>query len=152
MFGYTKLFAAPTKILTLTLFQTAITICQAWLPDLSSKVSNSIGEVTTKKFVGNTTFPDHFTILHQDESSILLGGRNTVYNLSIFDFSEQKGSRFEWTSSEAHGQLCILKGKTEDDCQNYIRILVHTGPDKFLVCGTNSYKPLCRHYSMNVSK
>ncbi|KAJ8943411.1 hypothetical protein NQ318_020661, partial [Aromia moschata] len=49
-----------------------------------------------------------------------------------------------WPSLEAHAQLCNLKGKTEEDCQNYIRILFYTAPGKFLICGTNSYKPLCK--------
>ncbi|KAK4871772.1 hypothetical protein RN001_015896 [Aquatica leii] len=46
-----------------------------------------------------------------------------------------------------HTQLCQLKGKSEDDCQNYIRILSNLSPDRLLICGTNSYKPNCRHYS-----
>lgn len=136
-------------ILTHTLI--TITLCHGWLPDSTSKILNPIGNVTTYKFIGNSSFPDHFKILSQDDSSILLGGRNTVYNLSIFDFTERKELRFKWTSSEPHYQLCLLKGKAEDDCQNYIRIMVNTGPDKILICGTNSYKPLCRHYSVNVS-
>lgn len=128
-----------------------ITICHGWLPDSTSKIINSIGNVTTVKFNGNSSFPEHFTILYEDNDSILLGGRNTVYNLSIFDFSEKKELRFKWTSSVPHYQLCLLKGKAEDDCQNYIRIMKIAGPDKLLICGTNSYKPLCRHYSINES-
>lgn len=138
-------------LIILTYALITITLCHAWLPDTSSKIMNAIGNVTTVKFIGNSTFPDHFTILNQDDTSILLGGRNTVYNLSVFDFTERRESRFEWPSTVPHEQLCILKGKTEDDCQNYIRILVNTEPDKMLICGTNSYKPLCRHYSMKVS-
>nr|CAD7428551.1 unnamed protein product [Timema monikensis] len=54
--------------------------------------------------------------------------------------------RIEWHSSGAHRELCYLKGKSEDDCQNYVRVLAKIAPNKLLICGTNAYKPLCRHY------
>nr|XP_023020455.1 semaphorin-1A-like isoform X2 [Leptinotarsa decemlineata] len=117
---------------------------QGWLPDTSTKLTNGVNKIVSVSFTGNTSSPDHFTVLYQDEDSILLGGRNQIYNLSVFDFSERKGASIYWPSSEAHGQICNLKGKTEEDCQNYIRILFPTSPGKFLICGTNSYKPLCR--------
>lgn len=148
---FSALYTSNIRLLVLIEALIAITICHGWLPDSTSKIINAIGNVTTVKFNGNSSFPEHFTILFEDDNSILLGGRNTVYNLSIFDFTERKELRFKWTSSEAHYQLCLLKGKAEDDCQNYIRIMVNTGPDKLLICGTNSYKPLCRHYTTNVS-
>lgn len=36
----------------------------------------------------------------------------------------------------------------QDDCQNYIRVLAKITPDKLLICGSNAYKPLCRHYKL----
>lgn len=139
-------------ILILYTLQSCIfyTYCHAWLPDASTKVINHVGQIPSIKFIGNTTRPDHFIVLNQDDNSIILGGRNTVYNLSIHDLSEHKEWRITWPSSEAHSQLCQLKGKSEDDCQNFIRILVSLTPNLLLVCGTNSYKPLCRHYLLSV--
>lgn len=126
-------------------------ICQAWLPDTSTKF-NSVNKISSISFKGNSSnYIDHFTVLYQDEETILLGGRNRIYNLSIYDFSERKNSEISWPSSEAHGQLCNLKGKNEDECQNYIRLLFQTSPGKLLVCGTNSFKPLCRNYVYKVS-
>lgn len=122
----------------------------AWLPDSSSKLVNNFKSVSSISFTGNATFPDYFIVLNQDENSIAIGGRNRIYNLSIYDFHEKKEGRIDWPSSDAHGQLCILKGKTEDDCQNYIRILYYTEPGRLVVCGTNSYKPLCRTYTFKV--
>lgn len=129
------------------------TICHAWLPDTSSKLTNDFFQVhlSSSTFIGNASFPDHFIVLNQDANSIVLGGRNIVYNLSTYDLTEHRESRIDWPSSDAHAQLCSLKGKSEDDCQNYIRILVSTAPGKLMICGTNSYKPLCRHYSIKVN-
>lgn len=55
--------------------------------------------------------------------------------------------RIEWHSTRAHRELCALKGKSpEVDCQNYLRIAARAQDGKTIVCGTNAYKPLCRHY------
>lgn len=118
----------------------------AWLPDQRTRIINEIGQVNTTKFIGNASYTDHFRLLKVYGDTLILGGRNTVYNLSLINFYERKEYRFEWPSSEYHSQLCSVKGKTEDDCQNYIRIFVNIEPSLFLICGTNSYKPLCRHY------
>ncbi|KAJ8983871.1 hypothetical protein NQ317_000907 [Molorchus minor] len=132
------------NVLPLLLLSPLLKLCHGWHPDTSTKLINNLNKIPSITFKGNNSFPDHFTVLYQDDGTILLGGRNRVYNLSLFDFTERKDSTLYWPSSEAHGQLCNLKGKTEDDCQNYIRILFYTAPGKFLICGTNSYKPLCR--------
>lgn len=140
-------FACLTKIYNffpLLLVLYLIKITHGWLPDTSTKLMNGLSKIPSISFKGNTTFPDHFTVLYQDDNTILFGGRNRIYNLSVFDFSERKDSTIDWSSSEAHHQICTLKGKTEDDCQNYIRMLFYTAPGKMLVCGTNSYKPYCR--------
>ena len=41
-----------------------------------------------------------------------------------------------------------MKGKSTEECQNYIKVLqqYQDNPDRFLVCGTNAYKPSCRVY------
>jgi len=124
--------------------------CEGWLPDTTT-IFNSANKISAITFKGNSTnFSEHFTVLDQDDETVLLGGRNRIYNLSIFDFTERKSSEIFWPSSEAHGQLCNLKGKSEGECQNYIRLLFKTSHGKLLVCGTNSFKPLCRNYIYKV--
>lgn len=34
----------------------------------------------------------------------------------------------------------------QEECQNYIRLFVRQTKEKFVVCGTNAYKPMCRQY------
>lgn len=96
-------------------------------------------------FFGNIT--DHFKILDQDNNTILIGARNAVYNVSLDGLLENQDQRIQWQSSEAHKQLCILKGKLDNDCQNYIRVFARN-ENKITICGTNSYKPQCRQYVM----
>ncbi|EFA11605.1 semaphorin-1a [Tribolium castaneum] len=153
MFGFQLILQCSYMVVKILVWSIClIALCHAWMPDSSSKLINHFKSVESKSFTGNATFPDHFIVLNQDETSILVGGRNRVYNLSIFDLSERKGGRIDWPSSDAHGQLCILKGKTDDDCQNYIRILYSSEPGKLVICGTNSYKPLCRTYAFKEGK
>ena len=39
-------------------------------------------------FLGNQTHKDHFKLLQMDGSSLLIGARNVIYNLSLNDLSE----------------------------------------------------------------
>lgn len=63
---------------------------------------------------------------------------------------ENQPQRLEWKSSDAHRELCSLKGKQESDCQNYIRVFARINDHKVMICGTNSYKPLCRYYKNGI--
>lgn len=42
--------------------------------------------------------------------------------------------------------MCKYKGKSEEACQNYIKVLAKLADDRVLVCGTNAFKPKCRSY------
>lgn len=70
-----------------------------------------------------------------------------MYNVSLANLIENRSQRIEWISSDAHRELCALKGKHENDCQNYIRVYARVSDKQIMMCGTNSYKPLCRYYS-----
>lgn len=122
-------------------------VAAAWMPDSSSKLYSKYGEDPSEQFLGNATASDHFRLLDKDANSILIGGRNTVYNLSLYDLTENLEQRLVWHSTAAHRELCQLKGKSADDCQNYPRVVARLGASRTLVCGTNAFKPLCRHYN-----
>ncbi|CAG7826149.1 unnamed protein product, partial [Allacma fusca] len=72
---------------------------------------------------------------------------NAVYNLTASGLKLQQ--KLEWYSEEEDVQMCITKGKEMENCQNYIRVLNVVGPGRILVCGTNAYKPRCRHYQLS---
>lgn len=101
-------------------------------------------ETDAQKFEGNTTHADHFKLLVQDGETVLVGSRNLIYNISLSSLQENK--RLEWFSDGEDVRMCRLKGKSEDDCHNYIRVLAKKSDDLLLVCGTNSFKPRCRDY------
>lgn len=72
--------------------------------------------------------------------------RNMVYNVSAATLSVRR--RLEWRPSESDVKMCILKGKSEAACHNYIRVIAKKAHDRVLVCGTNAYKPKCRDYAL----
>jgi len=100
-------------------------------------------------FLGNQTHSDHFKLLRQDGSSLLIGARNVVYNISLSDLTENTDLRITWNSRDRDRELCLVKGKSQDDCNNYVRVLAKVSEEKLLVCGTNSYNPRCRNYARN---
>lgn len=71
--------------------------------------------------------------------------RDVIYNISMRGLKEN--SRLVWPSSGADRELCVLKGKYERDCHNYLRVHARLSDGQILLCGTNSYKPRCRHYA-----
>lgn len=119
-----------------------LTIVEAWMPDVRPDLQPK-HDIIISKFSGNTT--DYFKILAHDEFTMLLGARDVMYNISLVGGLREL-NRLIWHSSDADRELCALKGKHESDCHNYLRVFARTAPDQIMLCGTNSYKPRCRHY------
>uniref|UniRef100_A0A1B6EFF5 Semaphorin-1A n=1 Tax=Clastoptera arizonana TaxID=38151 RepID=A0A1B6EFF5_9HEMI len=118
----------------------------AWQDNVRPKIAVQLGAEDVHLFAGNKTSIDYFRLIVKDGNSLLVGGRNVVHNLSLSDLSENQ--RLQWYSPEEAVKMCVVKGKDEDNCQNYIRILALMSPGKLLVCGTNSFKPVCREYTV----
>ncbi|XP_043209574.1 semaphorin-1A-like isoform X2 [Amphibalanus amphitrite] len=117
-----------------------------WQEDLTPRRYVPLDERSMLRFAGNVSHKDHFRLLENDGSSLLIGARNIVFNISLTDLTERRDERLEWHSEPQDVQLCIMKGLDEEACHNYIRVLAKRGDDQLFVCGTNSYKPKCRHY------
>uniref|UniRef100_T1IUH4 Semaphorin-1A n=1 Tax=Strigamia maritima TaxID=126957 RepID=T1IUH4_STRMM len=119
------------------------TTCAIWQEDAQPHSYVILADYEVKRFYGNKSHFDYFKLLERDGESLLVGARNIVYNISLHNLTENKP--LEWYSMDAHVNLCQLKGKFEDDCQNYIRVLLKHDNGLF-ICGTNAYKPMCRNY------
>lgn len=46
------------------------------------------------------------------------------------------------------GSPCV--SPPQDECHNYIRVLVPRDAETLLACGTNAFSPLCRTYQVGV--
>ncbi|XP_014247220.1 semaphorin-1A-like [Cimex lectularius] len=135
--------------LMLACFCVCVPYVFSWVQNLDPRMYTTYNENQIHKFKGNDSFTDFFKLLETDYHSVLIGSRNAVYNISIENLLENTKQRIVWNPTGAHRELCYLKGKTEEDCQNYIRVGAKLDEDHFLICGTNAYKPLCRHYKLS---
>ncbi|XP_051164916.1 semaphorin-1A-like isoform X2 [Leptopilina boulardi] len=141
--------AATTIWTTLALaLVTLIVQNTAWPQDPAPRLHIKYRDVIGQRFLGNESHVEHFKLLERAATFILIGARNIIYNISLHDLTEIVDQRLEWSSIQPHLQLCSVKGRSDDECQNYIRIFGRQGPDRFLTCGTNAYKPLCKQFSI----
>ncbi|KPJ05327.1 Semaphorin-5B [Papilio xuthus] len=65
---------------------------------------------------------------------------DTLYRLSLRGLRPLE--RSEWPAAPEKTRLCQVKGQTEEDCHNYIKVLLSYG-HKLLACGTNAFSPMC---------
>ncbi|XP_036807640.1 semaphorin-5B-like isoform X1 [Oncorhynchus mykiss] len=73
-------------------------------------------------------------------NQLIVGARNHLFRLSLSNASLLQA--VEWGPDEDTKRSCQSKGKTEDECQNYIRVLLITGR-RIFTCGTNAFTPVC---------
>ncbi|ALC38992.1 Sema-1a [Drosophila busckii] len=91
------------------------------------------------KFLGNESVVDHFKLVTKDGNSLLIGARNTVFNLSIHDLTEQQ--RLTWTSPEDDTKMCLVKGKDEGD---FVYFFFRETAVEFINCGKAIYSRVAR--------
>lgn len=105
--------------------------------------------IDVRRFYLNKSLENHFKLLEVSTNWIIVGGRNAVYNVSLNDMKENEPNRIEWDVEPKEKESCVLRGKKNDDCQNYIGVRVKVDQNRTLVCGTNAYQPSCRIHGIN---
>eukprot|EP00066_Takifugu_rubripes_P022748 XP_011612014.1 PREDICTED: semaphorin-5B [Takifugu rubripes] len=73
-------------------------------------------------------------------NELIVGARNFLFRLNLSNMSLIQAT--EWAPDEETRQSCQSKGKTEVECQNYIRVLL-VNRTEIMTCGTNAFQPLC---------
>lgn len=113
--------------------------------DISANLILKTAEVNGKQNFKDGNSSIHFKVLDTSGEWMLLGGRNKVYNISMTTLQEEL-QRIEWGPREYDRQYCLKKKKSEDQCQNYIRLYGKKDNGDVYLCGTNAFKPRCRVY------
>uniref|UniRef100_A0A3Q2XR85 Semaphorin-2A n=1 Tax=Hippocampus comes TaxID=109280 RepID=A0A3Q2XR85_HIPCM len=65
---------------------------------------------------------------------------NFLFRLSLSNVSLIQAT--EWAPDEDTMRSCKSKGKSQEECQNYIRVLLLSGRT-LVTCGTNAFTPVC---------
>ncbi|XP_070831877.1 semaphorin-5B isoform X3 [Chaetodon trifascialis] len=73
-------------------------------------------------------------------NELIVGARNYLFRLDLSNMSLIQAT--EWAPDEETRRSCQSKGKTEIECQNYIRVLL-VNKTEVMTCGTNAFQPLC---------
>ncbi|XP_033957429.1 semaphorin-5B-like [Pseudochaenichthys georgianus] len=73
-------------------------------------------------------------------NQLIVGARNFLFTLSLSNVSLIQAT--EWAPDEDTKRSCQSKGKSEEECQNYVRVLLISGMTLF-TCGTNAFTPVC---------
>lgn len=76
----------------------------------------------------------------RDNSFAYWHKRDHLFRVSVDGLTLLEESH--WPASPSLTQLCQDKGQTEENCHNFIRVLLQRG-DQVLACGTNAFSPRC---------
>ncbi|XP_068962315.1 semaphorin-3E-like [Petaurus breviceps papuanus] len=84
----------------------------------------------------------HVMLLDEYQERLFVGGRDLMYSLNLDGVSE--GYReIHWPSTVLQKEECMMKGKDESECANFVRVLHHYNRTHLLACGTGAFDPLC---------
>ncbi|XP_068031030.1 semaphorin-6C isoform X2 [Anomalospiza imberbis] len=81
--------------------------------------------------------------------TLFVAARDHIY---AFDLRHDKGTLYPerhltWETQDREN--CAMRGRRQDECHNYIRVLVPRDAETLLACGTNAFSPLCRTYQVS---
>ncbi|XP_075719933.1 semaphorin-6B isoform X2 [Rhinoderma darwinii] len=85
--------------------------------------------------------------------TLYIGDRDALYQMLLdsntLDLKYQK--KFIWKSNHQDIHVCRMKGKQEEECKNFVKVLLLRGETLF-ACGTNAFNPICADFSFDLLK
>eukprot|EP00095_Tigriopus_kingsejongensis_P004637 maker-scaffold291_size219542-snap-gene-1.24 protein:Tk04637 transcript:maker-scaffold291_size219542-snap-gene-1.24-mRNA-1 annotation:"semaphorin-1a isoform x3" len=125
-----------------------------WQDNLRPKLFCAMTERDYTAFLGNVTSQNHFSQLFYTTLTVdplappmlLIGAKNILYKLSADELRLKQ--TLVWHASDLDKESCSVKGKDNETCQNYMVVIQQyaNDPSRFLICGTNAFRPMCREY------
>ncbi|CAI9551046.1 unnamed protein product, partial [Staurois parvus] len=101
-------------------------------------------ERTIKRFEAEGV--SHYTtlLLSEDGNTLYVGAREALFSLNSTNFMSH--SMLTWEAEELKKKECTFKGKdAQNDCQNYIKILLQLNGTHLYTCGTYAFSPNCTY-------
>uniref|UniRef100_A0A8C5GQW3 Sema domain, immunoglobulin domain (Ig), short basic domain, secreted, (semaphorin) 3E n=1 Tax=Gouania willdenowi TaxID=441366 RepID=A0A8C5GQW3_GOUWI len=81
-------------------------------------------------------------VLDEGHGRLYVGAKNAVFSLSL-DRVSAHHKEIQWGSTESQIEECLMKGREQPECANYIKVLQPYNHTHLLVCGTGAFNPLC---------
>ncbi|XP_012550340.1 semaphorin-5B isoform X1 [Bombyx mori] len=117
-------------------------VCKGDLPEDDFRIINrqDLLAFDSDIFEDNNTKSFSQLLFDVARDQLIVGARDALYRLSLRGLRELE--RADWPAPVEKTRLCQMKGQTEDDCHNYIKVLLSYG-HKLFACGTNAFSPSC---------
>uniref|UniRef100_A0A3P8TTZ8 Ssemaphorin 4F n=1 Tax=Amphiprion percula TaxID=161767 RepID=A0A3P8TTZ8_AMPPE len=109
----------------------------SWAATLGGLGDTILGPNT---FLGAANFSTF--LLDRSTGMLFLGARDAILAVDTNKLNERP-RKIVWDVPEDKRRSCVGKGKTEVDCNNYIRLLEFLGDGRIYVCGTYAFDPQC---------
>ncbi|XP_015251946.1 PREDICTED: semaphorin-4F-like isoform X1 [Cyprinodon variegatus] len=116
---------------------------------LSGLRDNILGRETFKSVTNFSSF-----LLDPSSGTLFLGARDAILAIDTKNLN-QPPKKIDWAVPKEKRKSCVGKGKTEVDCNNYIRLLEFLKDGRIYVCGTYAFDPQCaflQHSSFTLEK
>ncbi|XP_028273503.1 semaphorin-4D isoform X2 [Parambassis ranga] len=86
-------------------------------------------------------------LLSEERDGLYVGAREAIFELSKKNVSV-RNNKVEWRADDPM-TTCTLKGKSKEDCLNYIRVLQMVDDERLYVCGTHAFQPQCNYLKLD---
>ncbi|XP_064416629.1 sema domain, transmembrane domain (TM), and cytoplasmic domain, (semaphorin) 6C isoform X2 [Latimeria chalumnae] len=85
------------------------------------------------------------------DQKLYIAARDHVYSIVLSHSKEEivPDRRLTWKTTNQDITRCAVKGKSHDECYNYIKVLVQKNSTTLFACGTNAFNPMCRSYQIS---
>ncbi|KAG5276317.1 hypothetical protein AALO_G00130550 [Alosa alosa] len=93
--------------------------------------------------------PLHVQRILKVNRTLYIGARDDLFRVELDNVMGDEmfySKKRTWESNKNDIRVCRMKGKHEDECRNFIRVLL-SRQDGLFVCGTNAFNPLCANYT-----
>ncbi|CAB1455031.1 unnamed protein product, partial [Pleuronectes platessa] len=93
--------------------------------------------------------PLHIQRILQVNRTLYIGARDDLFRVELDIVAGDEmfyNKKRTWESNKNDIRICRMKGKHEDECRNFMKVLLSRQGGLF-VCGTNAFNPLCANYT-----
>uniref|UniRef100_K7GFT7 Semaphorin 6C n=1 Tax=Pelodiscus sinensis TaxID=13735 RepID=K7GFT7_PELSI len=81
--------------------------------------------------------------------TLFIAARDHVYAFDLSQATKDFYPHRHLTWKTQDMKNCAMRGKLQDECYNYIKVLVPKNDRTLFACGTNSFNPMCRTYKIS---
>ncbi|XP_030206025.1 semaphorin-6B [Gadus morhua] len=86
----------------------------------------------------------------QVNRTLYIGARDDLFRVELDNVAGEEmfySKKRTWESNKNDIRICRMKGKHEDECRNFMKVLLSKAGGGLFICGTNAFNPMCANYT-----